>query len=242
MMMRLDMALVQRGLIQSRQRAKETIEQGQVLVQGKTVLKAATLILEDVEIEVLPQMQWVGRGAYKLLAALDGFSLSPKDLVALDVGASTGGFTQVLLVRGAKKVYAVDVGSGQLASCIAEDARVCSIENLNARDLQPRIFDQACQIAVADVSFISLRLLLRPIRSCLPQGGWLVALFKPQFECGKAALDKHGVVKSVEIRTKTLHEFCEYAQTQGFMVVEHIPSPILGKEGNAETLMHLVAI
>jgi 23S rRNA (cytidine1920-2'-O)/16S rRNA (cytidine1409-2'-O)-methyltransferase len=194
-----------------------------------------------VTLEVAEGRQWVSRGAHKLLAALDAFGVDPSGQVAADIGASTGGFTDVLLARGATRVYAIDVGYGQLAERLRHDGRVVSMERVNARNLAPDTLPEPVDLAVVDVSFISLGLVLGPIRSILRDGrGPILALVKPQFEAGKADA-KGGVVRDPEVHRRVLHETVERGIAMGIGVRALIASPILGPEGNREFMVHLQA-
>jgi 23S rRNA (cytidine1920-2'-O)/16S rRNA (cytidine1409-2'-O)-methyltransferase len=195
----------------------------------------------DAAIELAEERQWVSRGAHKLLAALDAFGVDPAGRVAIDVGASTGGFTDVLLDRGATRVYALDVGYGQLAERLRHDPRVVSMERVNARSLDSATLPEPVDLAVVDVSFISLGLVLAPIREVLRDGaGPIVALVKPQFEAGKADA-KGGVVRDPAIHRRVLRETVARAQAAGLGMRGVIPSPIHGPEGNREFLVHLEA-
>ena len=198
---RLDLALVERGLAPTRARARDAILRGHVRVNGTPAAKPAQTVPRDAEIRLDdPAARYVSRGALKLVAALDHFGYAADGRTALDIGASTGGFTQVLLERGARKVFAVDVGHGQLDPALADDARVVSREKLNARDLTPGGHRRAGGAIVADVSFISLRLVLPPALALATGDAWGVFLVKPQFEVGRAALGKGGIVRDADAR------------------------------------------
>ena len=243
--MRLDQLLVERGLAETRARAQALVLAGQVRVGdgdgARRDRKSGDLVAVDAPIEVAGSRQWVSRGAHKLLAALDAFGVDPAGRVAIDVGASTGGFTDVLLDRGATRVYAVDVGYGQLAEKLRHDPRVVSMERVNARSLDASTLPEPVDLAVVDVSFISLGLVLAPIRSLLrDSGGPILALVKPQFEAGKADA-KGGVVRDPAIHRRVLRETAERAEAAGLGVRGVIPSPIHGPEGNREFLVHLRA-
>jgi 23S rRNA (cytidine1920-2'-O)/16S rRNA (cytidine1409-2'-O)-methyltransferase len=202
-------------------------------------LKAGDLVDREAKVSVAAGQTWVSRGAHKLLAALDAFEVDPSGLVAVDVGASTGGFTDVLLARGAVKVYAVDVGYGQLAERLRRDARVVSMDRVNARTLTAETLAEPVALAVIDVSFISLGLVLGPVRSVLRDGrGPILALVKPQFEAGRADA-KGGVVRDPEVHRRVLREVAARGQTLGIGMRGVIPSPILGPEGNREFMAHL---
>ena len=243
--MRLDQLLVERGLAETRARAQALVLAGQVRVgdgdAARRDRKSGDLVAVDARIEVEGGRRWVSRGAHKMEAALDAFGVDPSGLVAVDVGASTGGFTDVLLDRGAARVYAVDVGYGQLAERLRRDPRVVSMERVNARTLDAATLPEPADLAVVDVSFISLGLVLAPIRSVLCDGGGpILALVKPQFEAGKADA-KGGVVRDPSIHRRVLHETVERAAAVGLGTRGVIASPILGPEGNREFLVHLQA-
>ena len=243
--MRLDQLLVERGLAETRARAQALVLAGQVRVGAgdgaRRDRKSGDLVAVDAPIEVAGGRQWVSRGAHKLLAALDAFGVDPAGRVAIDVGASTGGFTDVLLERGAARVYAVDVGYGQLAEKLRHDSRVVSMERVNARSLDASALPEPVDLAVVDVSFISLGLVLAPIRAVLRDGaGPILALVKPQFEAGKADA-KGGVVRDAAIHRRVLRETVARAEAAGLGMLSVIPSPIQGPEGNREFLVHLQA-
>ncbi len=239
---RLDIALVRRGLAPSRERARALIMAGQVLVEGQLVDKPGTLISLDAECslkETPDELKYVSRGGLKLEKALTTFGLSPEGLVALDVGASTGGFTDCLLKHGAKRVYALDVGQGQLAWTLRNDPRVIVMEHTNIRYLGS--MPEPIQCATIDVSFISLRLVLPALVPLLAPGAWVVALVKPQFEAGKAEVDRGaGVIKDPEVHARVLHELQEWiTQHTLFHILGLTDSPIYGRDGNREFLLHL---
>ncbi|HYA98614.1 MAG TPA: TlyA family RNA methyltransferase [Ktedonobacteraceae bacterium] len=239
---RLDVALVRRGLASSRERARALIMAGQVLVAGHLVDKPGTLIPLDVECslkETADELKYVSRGGLKLEKALNAFGLNPQGLVALDVGASTGGFTDCLLKHGAKRVYALDVGQGQLAWTLRNDPRVVVMEHTNIRYVQS--LPEPIQCATIDVSFISLRLVLPALVPLLVQGAWIVALVKPQFEAGKAEVDRGGgVIKDPEVHNRVLHELREWiSQHTPFQILGLTDSPIYGRDGNREFLLYL---
>lgn len=242
---RLDQLLVERGLAPSRARAQALVLAGRVRVgsgdAARHDLKSGDLVEPAAEIGVDAGREWVSRGAHKLVAALDAFGIDPAGLVCLDAGASTGGFTDVLLSRGAARVYAVDVGYGQLAQRLRQDARVVSMERVNARTLGPDTLPEPVDLAVVDVSFISLGLVLAPIRATLRDGrGPIVALVKPQFEAGRADA-KGGVVRDREVHRRVLREAVAEAAALGLGTRAVVASPILGPAGNREFLVHLQA-
>lgn len=239
---RLDVALVRRGLVPSRERARALIMAGQVFLGEKMVDKAGTLIPLDAECrlaEAPDELKYVSRGGLKLEKALATFDLKPEGLVALDVGASTGGFTDCLLRNGASKVYALDVGRAQLAWTLRNDPRVVVMEQTNIRHVTELPEPIAC--VVIDVSFISLHLVLPPIVPLLEPNAWIVALVKPQFEAGKAEVDRgSGVISDPAVHERVLSELQEWIPAHTSLRVKGITdSPIHGRDGNKEFLMHL---
>jgi 23S rRNA (cytidine1920-2'-O)/16S rRNA (cytidine1409-2'-O)-methyltransferase len=241
---RLDVALVRRGLVPSRERAQALIMAGLVYVNGRRSDKPGTFIPLDADCrlaETLPEHKYVSRGGLKLEKALDTFHLDPTGRVALDVGASTGGFTQCLLERGAARVYAVDVGHGQLAWTLRNDPRVVVMEHTNIRHLTS--LPEPIQCAVIDVSFISLRLVLPAVEALLvpSEDTWVVALVKPQFEAGKAEADRgEGIISDPAVHARVLRELQEWIpQHTRFRVKGVTESPIEGREGNKEFLFLL---
>jgi 23S rRNA (cytidine1920-2'-O)/16S rRNA (cytidine1409-2'-O)-methyltransferase len=243
--LRLDQLLVERGLVPNRSRAQALLLAGRVRVgEGDAArhdLKAGDLVDRAAVVDVAGGREWVSRGAHKLIAALDAFGIDPAGLVAVDVGASTGGFTDVLLARRVARVYAVDVGYGQLADKLRRDARVVSMERVNARTLTPETLPEPADLAVIDVAFISLALVLGPVRSVLRDGrGPVVALVKPQFEAGRADA-KGGVVRDPEVHGRVLREVTAAARELGLGTRDVIASPILGPEGNREFLAWFAA-
>jgi 23S rRNA (cytidine1920-2'-O)/16S rRNA (cytidine1409-2'-O)-methyltransferase len=242
---RLDQLLVDRGLADSRTRAQALVLAGKVRVgvgdAARRDRKPGDLVDETVLVAVDAPDPYVSRGGHKLAAALDAFGIDPAGLICLDAGASTGGFSDVLLQRGATRVYAVDVGRGQLADRLRRDARVVSLERTNARTLGPGVLPGPVGLAVVDVSFISLGLVLGPVAACFGQGGGpLVPLVKPQFEAGRSALDR-GVVRDPAVHLEVLRAVVARARVLGLAAANAIASPILGPEGNREFLLHLVA-
>lgn len=237
---RLDQRVVDLGLASSRARAQALILGGKVRTgsgDGARVdRKAGDLVAADLEIALLEPDPYVSRGGHKLAAALDAFGIDPRGLVALDVGASTGGFTDVLLQRGADRVYAVDVGRGQLADALRRDPRVVSMERTNARSLIGGSLPEPVALATVDVSFISLRLVLAPVASCFgPDGGRIIALVKPQFEAGRGQVPG-GVVRDPAVHRATLERVVAAAADLGLLATDVLASPILGPEGNREFL------
>jgi 23S rRNA (cytidine1920-2'-O)/16S rRNA (cytidine1409-2'-O)-methyltransferase len=234
---RLDQVLVAQGLVPSRQRAQAMVRAGLVRVAGATADRPDQMVDPDVSIDLDRVKTYVSRGGDKLAAALDAFGTDPAGRVCLDVGASTGGFTDLLLQRGAARVIAVDVGYGQLAWSLRQDPRVTVLERVNIRYLDR--LPVPADLAVIDVSFISLRLVLPRVRELLSPPGEVVALVKPQFEVGKGAVGKGGVVRDPDQHRQVLSELRQFAEEIGYEVAAEIPSPILGAKGNREFLMHL---
>ena len=239
---RLDIALVRRGIALTRERARALIMAGQVRVAGHLVDKPGTLISLDAECslkEAPNELKYVSRGGLKLEKALATFGLNPEGLVALDVGASTGGFTDCLLRHGAKRVYALDVGQGQLAWTLRNDPRVVVMEHTNIRNLNS--MPESIQCTTIDVSFISLRLVLPALVPLLTPGAWVVALVKPQFEAGKAEVDRGaGIIKDPEVHDRVLRELQKWiTQNTPFRILGLTDSPIYGRDGNREFLLHL---
>ena len=236
--MRADVYLSTFGHAQSRKKAQDLIEAGAVRIDGETVKKPSALINEEIPhtVETDQIFKYVSRGGMKLEAALDAFRLNVNRAKAVDVGASTGGFTDCLLKRGAAVVYAIDAGVGQLHPSLVEDGRVRNIEKFNARELSSEITEGLCDIAVADVSFISQTYLLAGIASVLKSGGVFVSLIKPQFEAGRQALGKNGVVGSGAYRFLAAKRVISCACENGFDCLGFIRSPIEGGDGNKEYL------
>lgn len=239
---RLDTLLVRRGLAPSRERARALILAGKVEVGGIIVSKAGAMVTEGADLRLRePDHPYVSRGALKLVAGLDHFAIDPAGAVALDVGASTGGFTDLLLRRGASRVYAVDVGYGQLAWSLREDPRVVVLERENIRHLDPDRVPEACDLAVIDVSFISLTLVLPRVAALLrpPPGKPIIALVKPQFEAGKDQVGRGGVVRDPGARLAAVDKVRTWARDHGFEVGPFVESPIHGPAGNVEYLLLL---
>ncbi len=235
---RLDELLVLRGLCASRSKAQALIADGKVLVSGRAALRKSELVAEDAAIE-LTARTYVSRGAGKLLHALERFTVDPRGRVALDAGASTGGFTEVLLERGALRVYAIDAGHGQLDAVLRADARVLVYEGTNLRHLHQGDLPEAIELFSLDLSFISLRLVLPAVASLAARGAEIVALVKPQFEAGPKDVGKGGVVRDPKVHLRILCEVAQAAAANGFTPLGVCPSPILGGDGNREYLMHL---
>ncbi len=238
MRIRLDEALVQRGLAPSRARARDAILRGRVHVDGRAVEKAGAPVAETADILVDdPALAWVSRAALKLIAGLDAFGFDVAGKTCLDIGASTGGFSQVLLARGAARVFAIDVGHGQLEPKIAGDPRVVSREGLNARDLSAGDIPEPVEAIVSDVSFISLKLALPPALALAVPGAALVALVKPQFEVGREALGKGGIVRDPADADRAAREIADWLETLGWRIAGLTASPITGSGGNREFLL-----
>jgi 23S rRNA (cytidine1920-2'-O)/16S rRNA (cytidine1409-2'-O)-methyltransferase len=237
--MRLDRILVERGLAVTRSRAADLIRLGAVSVEGRPALKPGALIEPGARLVVEAQASpFVSRGGLKLAAALDAFGLDPEGRIALDIGASTGGFTGVLLARGAKKVFAVDVGRDQLHERLRKDRRVVALESTDARALNAEIIEGPVGAIVADVSFISLTKALPTALRLAAPGAWLVALVKPQFEAGRDAVGKGGIVRDAQARAKAVAEVRAFIDaTPGWKVLAELPSPIPGGSGNEEVLI-----
>jgi 23S rRNA (cytidine1920-2'-O)/16S rRNA (cytidine1409-2'-O)-methyltransferase len=236
---RLDVAMVERGLTDSRTKAQALVMARRVRVDGAIAAKAGTAVGADQAIEIVAlEHPWFGRGGMKLDRALEHFAIDVSDLVCADVGASTGGFTDVLLTRGARRVYAIDVGYGQLDQKLREDERVVVMERTNARYLEPDQFDDAIDFTAIDVSFISLEMIVPAVlRIAAPSTG-LVALIKPQFEAGRANVGKGGIVRDEAVRQSVVEKIVDFTRGLGLSVEGVIESPVRGAEGNVEYLMH----
>ena len=234
---RLDVLLVEKGLIESRQKAQALIMAGEVYVGGQRVDKAGAPTAEDAAIEVRGGgMKYVSRGGYKLEKAMAVWPITLTGAVCADIGASTGGFTDCMLQNGAEKVYAVDVGYGQFAWKLRQDPRVVCLERTNARYLTAEQIPQPLSFFSVDVSFISLSLILPPLRPLMAPGGEAVCLVKPQFEAGRDKVGKKGVVRDKGVHLEVLEHFLDHAKTAGFTVKGMTYSPIRGPEGNIEYL------
>lgn len=237
---RLDLALEARGLLPSRSRARDAIRRGTVKVNGITATKPHQLVAETDEVILAdPASGYVSRAALKLIAGLDAGNIDVAGSICLDIGASTGGFTQVLLERGAAKVYAVDVGHGQLHDSLRGDPRVVSLEGTNARDLTREQVPDVIHLLVCDISFVSLtKVLAAPFALCRP-GADAVVLFKPQFEVGRENIGKGGIVGDAAAIGRAMSEVEEFLADQGFNHRLSVPSPITGGDGNQETVLVL---
>lgn len=240
--MRLDLVLTARGLAPSRERARALILAGQVTVDGHVVSKAGTAVAADAAVDLVrPDHPYVGRGGVKLAHALDAFGIAVEGREALDIGASTGGFTDVLLQRGAARVVALDVGRGQLDWRIRNDPRVVVIEGRNARFLSPGDLPGPVDLVVIDVSFISLTQILPRVPAVVRPGADVVTLVKPQFEAGREEVGKKGIVRDPDVHARVVERVTAAAAAFGLERLAMTPSPITGAEGNREFLLHLRA-
>ncbi|HVN72209.1 MAG TPA: TlyA family RNA methyltransferase [Desulfomonilia bacterium] len=240
MKMRLDKLLVEKGLAETRSKALGLIMAGQVLVGGRSVTKAGTAIEDDVSVALKPYNTFVSRGALKLEAALDASCLDVKGMIALDIGSSTGGFTEVMLKRGAQKVYAVDVGHGQLHWRLRTDPRVVCLEGVNARTISRVQVPEPCDVATFDVSFISLKLVIPPVLDLLKDEAHIITLIKPQFEAGRHEVGKGGVIRDQKVHDSVIAGISAFLRDLGLAVDKVIPSPVKGAKGNQEYLVHAV--
>lgn len=237
---RLDIVLVEKGLEQSRQRAKATIMAGLILVNGQKIDKAGTLIDPELPIRVLgDSIGYVSRGGLKLAKAMQAFQLDLKDKICIDIGASTGGFTDCALQNGAKKVFAIDVGYGQLAWSLRTDKRVINMERTNIRYVTVADLGERADFASIDVAFISLTKVLPVAKELLKANGEIAALIKPQFEAGREHVGKKGVVKDPQIHLDVIAKIADFASFIGFAIKGLSYSPVKGPEGNIEYLIHL---
>jgi 23S rRNA (cytidine1920-2'-O)/16S rRNA (cytidine1409-2'-O)-methyltransferase len=241
---RLDSLLVERGLVESREKARALILAGRVRVAGHPAAKAGTLVPADAGLDLAaPEHPWVSRGGLKLAHAFDVFDLDVSGRLALDIGASTGGFTDVLLARGARHVIAIDVGHGQLHWRLRTDPRVTLLEGLNARTLMPEALPglgEGAGVATVDVSFISLRIIFPVLPALLLPGADVVALVKPQFEAGRDLVGPGGIVRDPAVHARVVDEVTSAGAAAGLRRRGLTPSPITGAEGNQEFLLHLV--
>ena len=237
MKLRLDRLMVDRGLVESREKAQVLIMAGEVTVSGQKAAKPGQLVPEDAPVELLARPPYVSRGGLKLAEAIRHFAIDPAGMVCLDIGASTGGFTDVLLQNGALRVHAVDVGTGQLAWSLRTDPRVILHERLNARTLTFEDVGEPADLLVCDVSFISVTLILPAALPLLKPGGQIVILVKPQFEAGKGQVGKGGIVRDPEIQRAACDRVENAVREYGYQTAI-IESPILGAEGNKEFLLY----
>ncbi len=237
---RLDLLVVEKGLAPSRQRARALIMAGRILVDTRRIEKPGTMVGTDSQIILKGEdLAYVSRGGLKLEGALRALNLSVRDLVCLDVGASTGGFTDCLLQHGARKVYAVDVGYGQLAWKLRQDPRVIVIERTNIRHMSPEAMPEAADLATIDASFISLRIVVPAAMAFVKSTGRILALIKPQFEAGKGKVGKGGVVKDAEVHRRIIRDLSDFFKQNELICGPVVPSPILGPKGNQEFIMLL---
>jgi 23S rRNA (cytidine1920-2'-O)/16S rRNA (cytidine1409-2'-O)-methyltransferase len=237
---RLDVLLVNRNLAESREKAKAIIMSGNVFVEGQREDKAGSSFPEEVSIEIKGNtLKYVSRGGLKLEKAIDAYGVKPEGKICMDVGSSTGGFTDCMLQNGAVKVYAVDVGTNQLAWKLRQDERVVSMEKTNIRYLTPEQISDPIDLASIDVSFISLTKVLQPVRELLTDEGEVVSLIKPQFEAGREKVGKKGVVRDKKVHIEVIELVNNYAASIGFDCLNISFSPIKGPEGNIEYLLYL---
>ena len=237
---RLDCELFERGMSRSREHARQLIKNGHVSVDGKVCSKPAYSVTEETNITVTGDIHcYVGRGGLKLEKAIETFGISLKDFVCLDIGASTGGFTDCMLQNGASMVYALDVGHSQLDLKLRTDTRVINMENTNIRETEESYFDNPLDFIATDVSFISLKLVLPKIKELLSENGSAVVLLKPQFEAGTSNLNSNGIVKNPSVHRQIISEITSFAEFTGFCISGICVSPIKGGTGNAEYLLYL---
>ena len=237
---RLDVLLVSRGLSQSREKAKAVIMSGNVYVNGQKEDKAGSVFSDDCEIDVrVKELPFVSRGGLKLDKAIKEFNLDLTGMVCMDIGASTGGFTDCMLQNGAVKVYSVDVGHGQLDWKLRNDSRVVCMEKFNIRYIESKDIEDYLDFASTDVSFISLTKVLGPVKKLLKADASMVCLIKPQFEAGREQVGKHGVVKDKKVHIEVIKKICTFTASIGLDPIELSFSPIRGPEGNIEYLVHL---
>ena len=238
---RLDSLLVDRGLVSSRERAKALIAEGKVLVDQQMIDKPGTTVRVEAHLELTAELPYVSRGGLKLEGALGAFGIDPQGMVVMDVGASTGGFTDCILQRGAKKVYAVDVGYGQLAWKLRNDPRVVNLERANIRYLQREaVQEEGVDLILIDTSFISIEKFLPHVLGFLREGGILVGLIKPQFEVGKGEVGKGGVVRDPALHEKVIERISAFSRELGLRILGVAESPLLGPKGNKEFFIHLL--
>ncbi|MCQ2408188.1 MAG: TlyA family RNA methyltransferase [Oscillospiraceae bacterium] len=238
-MARLDAALVERGICETRNRAQTSIAEGNVTINGAVCMKASQKVTDTDILTLTEPLPFVGRGGYKLRYALAEFGICPNGLQCLDIGASTGGFTDCMLQNGAKTVLAVDVGRDQLADSLRNDPRVIVREETDLRQLSPDTEGLPAQFAACDVSFISLKQIIPYLAPLLTDQAEVVLLVKPQFEAGRAALNKNGIVRDEKIRQRVLRDIRDFAAASGFIPIAECESPIKGGSGNTEYLLRL---
>lgn len=238
-MARLDAEMVSRGIARSRQRAKEMIEAGNVEVNSVKAKKPSQEVQPEDVIVSCEEEKYVGRGALKLEKAVSEFGLELEGMVCVDIGASTGGFTELMLMLGAERVYAVDVGTGQLAESLRNDSRVVNMEGTDIRKVVPEDIGGKADIITADVSFISLTLILPKIYELLGEGGTAAVLIKPQFEAGRSCIGKNGIVRDRKVHIRVLQDIDSFASGIGFVCEKYVCSPVKGGSGNIEYLVKL---
>ena len=236
---RLDQLLVDRGLADNRTRAQALVLAGRVTSGSTPLAKPGVRYSVDIEISVREGRRWVGRGARKLLGALDAFGIQTRDRIAIDVGSSTGGFTQVLLESGAKRVISVDVGRGQLDWGLRNDPRVVVMEGVNARYLSPDQISESPSLAVMDVSFISVERILPALAGCMREDGEIISLIKPQFEVGRGHVGKGGIVRDPALHREVLTRIVHFVRAAGWSLRGLCRSPITGTDGNREFFIHI---
>jgi 23S rRNA (cytidine1920-2'-O)/16S rRNA (cytidine1409-2'-O)-methyltransferase len=237
---RLDKLLLEKGLVQSREKARALIMEGKVLVDGMTIDKPGASVRAEAEISLREEdHSYASRGGKKLKAAIDAFGIDPAGMVVMDVGASTGGFTDCILQEGSRKVYAVDVGYGQLAWKLQKDPRVVNLERRNIRYLRKEEVGEEVDLILIDTSFISIEKFLSHLLGFLKRGGTILSLIKPQFEVGKAEVGKGGVVRDAALHRKVIERISGYCHGLGLRVLGVIESPLLGPKGNKEFFIYL---
>jgi 23S rRNA (cytidine1920-2'-O)/16S rRNA (cytidine1409-2'-O)-methyltransferase len=238
MKVRLDRLLVEKGLVETRSKAAALIMAGSVLIDGVPVTKAGAPVDENAPVAVKEPPRYVSRAGSKLEAALDAFGIDPAGKTAIDIGASTGGFTDVMLQRGAAKVYAVDVGRGQLHWKLRTHGKVVCLEGINVRNLDRSLIEDQCDMATFDVSFISLKLVIPPVLKVLKPDSEIIALIKPQFEAGREHIGKGGILKDDAVAQEVIRDMEAFLSGLGCTVTGTIPSPVKGAKGNQEYLVH----
>lgn len=236
---RIDVLIVNRGLLESREKARAVIMSGQVYIDEQKMDKPGTKVDIDSNIEIRETLRYVSRGGLKLEKALNVFNIDLKEKICIDIGASTGGFTDCMLQNGAKKVFAVDVGYGQLAWVLRQDSRVVTMERTNIRYVKPEDIGELADFASIDVSFISLTKIFRAVKDLLKENAQLLCLIKPQFEAGREKVGKKGVVRDPQVHKEVLVNVLENADSTGFYLSQLDFSPIKGPEGNIEYLAYL---
>lgn len=238
--MRLDTYLSEKKYTKSRERAKELIKAGKIIIDGKTVTKPSFEINENSQIDIIgEQLKYVGRGGLKLEKAIEEFHINLNGKVCIDIGASTGGFTDCMLQNGAEYVYAIDVGHDQLDDSLINDIRVCNMEKTNVKNLTCEAFTKKPEFISVDVSFISLKQILPKVKEFLTYQGEAVVLIKPQFEAGKSYIGKNGIIKDPKVHITVLENITLYCLSEGLQILNIINSPITGGDGNIEYLAHI---